>query len=587
MGADAGVVGAVEAEMMRHLTQIGILGRAYPAVGKGYVKQPVEQMLEHDRLGGEQPPDLAGVALKPVNAPAGEIEDQIDVFFLAGRDLKDLVKSGDLVAGDVAVGARHLGAERDRGDRERDAPARVAVGRIVRVVVHDVIRGAFEQCTERAAKWQLARAGDYSADKAHRFPVASPRTGVPAHLARFTRPTGFMLLLRWHCEKDVSRRLGPLAAEGSRVERCDAIVVGGGLVGSAIAYGLARAGLATVLLDEGDVAFRASRGNFGLVWVQSKGDGAPHYQRWTRRSADQWPALAAELLDKTGIAVGHRRPGGVHLCLGEAELEDRRRRMERMRRQSGNFGFEYRMLDHREVAEMLPGIGPAVSGASWTPYDGHANPLDLLHALHKGFVEKGGRYIANTTVTSAGAAPGDFRIAARGDDIAAPCVVLAAGLGNAALAPVFGLDAPVRPQRGQILVTERVRRLLPMPTTTIRQTEKGSIMLGDSQEDVGFDTSQKPAVMQAIASRAVLSFPWLRELQIVRAWAALRVMPPDGLPIYDQSERFPGAFTANCHSGVTLAAAHADILAPMIAGGALDPALDLFSAKRFGVPAAA
>jgi glycine/D-amino acid oxidase-like deaminating enzyme len=112
-------------------------------------------------------------------------------------------------------------------------------------------------------------------------------------------------------------------------------------------------------------------------------------------------------------------------------------------------------------------------------------------------------------------------------------------------------------------------------------------MLGDSQEDVGFDTGQDPAVMQAIAQRAVLTFPWLRDLQIVRAWAALRVMPPDGLPIYDQSQRFSGAFTANCHSGVTLAAAHAEILAPMIAKGALDPALDLFSATRFGVPAAA
>ena len=73
------------------------------------------------------------------------------------------------------------------------------------------------------------------------------------------------------------------------MQRYDAIVIGGGLVGSAIAYGLVRAGLGTALLDEGDVAFRASRGNFGLVWVQSKGDGAPHYQRWTRRSADEWP----------------------------------------------------------------------------------------------------------------------------------------------------------------------------------------------------------------------------------------------------------------------------------------------------------
>lgn len=367
----------------------------------------------------------------------------------------------------------------------------------------------------------------------------------------------------------------------------DAIVIGGGLVGSAIAYGLVRAGLQTALLDEGDVAYRASRGNFGLVWVQSKGDGAPHYQRWTRRSADEWPALAAELWERTGITVGHQRPGGVHLCLGDAELEERHAKMERMREQSGNFGFEYRMLGHRELAEMLPGLGPAVTGASYTPYDGHANSLNLLHALHKGFVERGGDYIPNTTVRAANAVPGDFRIPLADAEIIAPKVVLAAGLGNASLAPLFGLNAPVRPQKGQILVTERVAHVLPIPTTTIRQTVEGGIMLGDSQEDVGFDTSQKPAVMQAIARRAVLTLPWLREAQIVRAWAALRVMPPDGLPIYDQSERFSGAFTANCHSGVTLAGAHANLFAPMVAAGALDTELDLFSAKRFDVSAAA
>jgi glycine/D-amino acid oxidase-like deaminating enzyme len=236
---------------------------------------------------------------------------------------------------------------------------------------------------------------------------------------------------------------------------------------------------------------------------------------------------------------------------------------------------------------MLPGLGPAVSGASWTPYDGHANPLNLLHALHKGFIENGGRYLPNSTVTEAEAAPGDFRIPLVGGKISAPKVVLAAGLGNAGLARHFGLSAPVKPLKGQILVTERAHHLLPMPITTIRQTVEGSIMLGDSQEDAGFDTSQRPAVMQTIARRAVLSFPWLRDLQIVRAWAALRVMPPDGLPIYDQSEHFPGAFTANCHSGVTLAGAHANLFAPMVAAGELDPALELLSAKRFDVSAAA
>src|SRR5258708_16962764 len=156
----------------------------------------------------------------------------------------------------------------------------------------------------------------------------------------------------------------------------DAIVIGGGLVGSAIAYGLANAGLKPALVDEGDVAFRASRGNFGLVWVQSKGLGAPHYQRWTRLSAEEWPVLAAELGERTGVNVGLQQPGGVQLCLSDNELAQRQTMMEQMRIEAGNFGFEYRMLDRREVSEMLPGIGPSVAGPSWTPYDGHANPLN-------------------------------------------------------------------------------------------------------------------------------------------------------------------------------------------------------------------
>ncbi|HEX5320522.1 MAG TPA: FAD-dependent oxidoreductase [Stellaceae bacterium] len=363
----------------------------------------------------------------------------------------------------------------------------------------------------------------------------------------------------------------------------DAIVIGGGLVGAAIGYGLARAGMKPALVDEGDIAFRASRGNFGLVWVQSKGLGAPHYQRWTRRSAEEWPGLAAELHDRTGVDVGHERPGGVHLCLSEQEFADRHARMEQMRVEAGNFGFDYRMLGHDDVAAMLPGVGPAVVGASFTEYDGHANSLNLLHALHRGFTALGGAYFPNRTIVDATAAPRDFRVG----DLAAPVVVLAAGLGNARLAPVFGLSAPVEPQRGQILVTERAGRVFEMPTTTVRQTREGGIMIGDSMEDVGFNTSQRPAVMAAMAKRAALSFPWLAELQVVRAWAALRVMPPDGVPIYDESERYPGAFTANCHSGVTLAGAHANAFAPMVAAGALDPVLAPFSARRFDVPQAA
>ncbi len=96
----------------------------------------------------------------------------------------------------------------------------------------------------------------------------------------------------------------------------DAIVIGGGLVGAAIAYGLQRQGLSTVMLDEGDVAHRASRGNFGLVWVQSKGLGAPHYQHWTHASArrgrsspptcSQRPASASGCISRGGCISASR-----------------------------------------------------------------------------------------------------------------------------------------------------------------------------------------------------------------------------------------------------------------------------------------
>ncbi|MDB5376163.1 MAG: FAD-binding oxidoreductase [Rubritepida sp.] len=367
----------------------------------------------------------------------------------------------------------------------------------------------------------------------------------------------------------------------------DAIVVGGGLVGSAIAWGLQHQGLATLLLDEGDVAFRASRGNFGLVWVQSKGLGAPHYQRWTRASAENWPSLAADLAARTGLDCGLQQGGGVHLCLTEQELEQRSRRMARMQEEAGNFGYDYRMLDAAEARDLLPGLGPEVRGASWTPYDGHANPLNLLHALHRSFTLAGGAYVREAKVIRAQAALHDFRIGTAAGEFSAPRLVLAAGLGNAELAPLFGLSTPVRPQRGQILVTERTTEALPMPTTTIRQTSDGTLLLGDSQEEVGFDLRQDPAVMAAVADRAIRCFPWIGRLSIIRAWSALRVMAPDGLPIYDESETYAGAFAANCHSGVTLAAAHAALFAPMVARGALDPGMEAFSARRFQVTQAA
>ena len=91
----------------------------------------------------------------------------------------------------------------------------------------------------------------------------------------------------------------------------DIAVIGGGLVGAALAWGVAGAGRHVALLDEGDVALRAARGNFALVWVQGKGLGRPDYAAWTARSAAAWADFAAALAGETGIDLRYSRPGGL------------------------------------------------------------------------------------------------------------------------------------------------------------------------------------------------------------------------------------------------------------------------------------
>jgi glycine/D-amino acid oxidase-like deaminating enzyme len=368
---------------------------------------------------------------------------------------------------------------------------------------------------------------------------------------------------------------------------CDAIVVGGGIVGSSIAFGLARAGLKVVVFDEGDDAIRASRANFGLVAVQMKGAGNPAYHRWTRQSADLWGDFAAELEERTGIDVDFARQGCAVACLNEQEWTRKVAELEQIRAEAGPFGFDYRLLDNAEMADLFPGISRQVLGGAHTTYDGHCSPLYLLRALHRAILVLGGRYVPNARVGRIGASPSRFTVEAGGETVTAPKLVLGAGLGSSALAPQLGLDVPVRPERGQLLVTERVRPMLSLQLGLIRQTAEGSFMLGTSNEDVGYDVETTTRTLGAVARRAVAIMPFLARLSIVRAWAGLRIMTPDGYPIYEQSARFPGAFAVTCHSGVTLAAVHVLCVARHIVAGRVPAELACFSSRRFNVQTAA
>lgn len=364
----------------------------------------------------------------------------------------------------------------------------------------------------------------------------------------------------------------------------DTIVIGGGMVGSAIAWGLSRMGVKVTLLDGSDEAERAARANFGLIWAQSKGDKLPEYARWTREAISLWPEFQDELLNDTGVSCGFSGNGGLHLCMTDEELEDRRALFDRMRSIEGGNALDLRILDHDETAELLPGIGPDVVGAGYCGQDGHASPHGLLMAMQRAIVGRGGTILSNHEVAGIKQINGIWKLQCGTEQFETSKLVLAAGTNNKSLGEMLGLDIPVFGLKGQILVSERVAPRLDLPTHKVRQTEAGTILIGDSKEpDAGSDDRSSEAIIREIAKRGIQMFPWLADVNLVRAWGGIRSMTEDGYPIYDSFPGFPGLFAANCHSGVTLAPVHAMRLAPLIAEAQVTPQIAAMSSGRFHV----
>jgi len=365
----------------------------------------------------------------------------------------------------------------------------------------------------------------------------------------------------------------------------DIAVVGGGLVGAALAWGLTRSGAAVTLIDAGEDRFHASAGNFGLVWVQGKGASCPDYANLTLRSARAWREFAEPLEDRDGqeAPLGYRACGGVKIALGAAEFEAMAADLDRRHNQTGAVGNGTELLDADALRALIPAVGPDAAGGTYCPHDGHADPLATLRALHRSLRRAGVRLLrgkARTVVPDDGGA--GFVVQWDTGRVACGRVILAAGLGTPELCEPLGLRAELRPQRGQIVVTERTDRFLDRACHTVRQTEDGTVMLGDSKEEAGFDTSTTPDVTRAILTRAVRCFPHLAHVRVARTWGALRVMSPDGLPIYQTSLSCPGASLVTCHSGVTLAAAHSGEVARAILDDQLNETYPAFSPDRFG-----
>lgn len=351
-------------------------------------------------------------------------------------------------------------------------------------------------------------------------------------------------------------------------------VIGGGAVGCSIAFQLARRGKDVALIDKAEPGAGTSTKNFGLVWVQSK---TPHtYMELSLRSSQLWP----QLVEALGEDVDLRQGGGLSLCLTEAEYE---RSEAILREQQRSPLFQGRMISPREVFAMQPGVSREIVGALWSPHDGDVNWIKWTHALSRGCERAGVRMLTRTEVRGI-ERDGDGAVRGVRTDrgrVAAAQVVCAAGPWSKGVAAMVDVEIDLRPQRGQILITEGTEMICPTPMGLVRQEPHGQFFMGVTHEEVGFDWSTTEDAYRSIRKRAAQLVPGTADLKVVRQFAGLRPMPRDGLPILGPVDRVPGFYIATSHSGITLSPIHGRIISDLIVEGETDIPIDDYDPLRF------
>lgn len=372
----------------------------------------------------------------------------------------------------------------------------------------------------------------------------------------------------------------------SQCHSTDILVIGAGIIGASIAYGTQKLGYKTTLLDTapGQTGTdKASRGNMGLIWCQSKFAHFPLYARWGFDASDAYAPFVHDVEERSGLNTHYRPTGGLIPCLGEKDFTTREQYLGALRKSVGK-KYPARMILRDELQKMLPRVpfGPDVCGAVWCDRDGFIEPLQLLYATRKAFASLGGTLHLESPVLSIRPEGSGYRAVTPGGDFTADKIVLAAGLSNKKLCSAFGLTLPLFADRSQVMLTERIDDILPIPILGITRTPGGTVMIGFKHEHAGSDSAIDPRIVIEEGKWALKVWPDLGRLRIIRTWSGLRVMPEDGQPIYDTLPDHPDIFVVNAHSGVTLASLHASVLPQWITGDApLPEEARSFSLSRF------
>lgn len=359
----------------------------------------------------------------------------------------------------------------------------------------------------------------------------------------------------------------------------DVVVVGGGVVGSAVARELAAAGHRVTVVEPGGTAGQGWQAAAGLLAPQIEAHLENPLLELGLAGREFYAGHREALEAATGVHLGLQLSGILHVADSEGEAARLRELVARQRQ----LGLYCDWLLPDEVVAQWPWL-PETHGGFWAPGDGVVDPARLIQALIIDGNRLGVRRVEDR-VTGLEVV-GDRVLAARGAErYAADQVVIAAGAWSGRLA---GLPRPVsvEPVRGQMVAVPRPRTLgdvVVYGRGHYLLTRGDEVLAGSTMEHAGFSAETTPEGTARIRAAADRLCPPIAGLPTSRSWAGLRPGTPDGLPILGPEPRARGLWYATGHgrNGVLLAGITGAILAQMMAGEATLDAVAAFRPERF------
>ncbi|MGO9924401.1 MAG: glycine oxidase ThiO [Isosphaeraceae bacterium] len=347
----------------------------------------------------------------------------------------------------------------------------------------------------------------------------------------------------------------------------DIVIVGGGVIGLAIAYALAREGLAPVVLDRSELGREASWAGAGLIPPESRPNAENPSIALRSYSARLFPAWSAALREETGIDIGYRRTGGVDVALTDREEELLRNVAGRWRAE----GIAFERLAPADITRVEPALRVKLGAAYFLPDRAQVRNPRLLRALIEAVSHRGGRLKPWHAVEGFQMEKGRV-VAVRTSEGAISCgrVVVAAGAWSGPLLKHLGLHAPTPPVKGQIVLLRGDRHLLHRIVehgkNYLVPRDDGRILIGATEEDAGFDSRPTARGARDLLDEALRLCPVLGEAVVETTWAGLRPGSIDTKPYIGAAPGFENLFVATGHkrAGLQLAPGTAEIVADLM-----------------------